>query len=75
MTQPEELWKPIVGYEGVYAVSNLGRVKREAGSWRTPEDVIKDIIVTKYGYCVARLKHKGIQRTVFVHRLVARAFF
>lgn len=24
----EEIWKPVVGYEGLYEVSNLGRVKR-----------------------------------------------
>lgn len=24
----KEIWKPIKGYEGLYQVSNLGRVKR-----------------------------------------------
>jgi hypothetical protein len=24
----EEIWKPIKGYEGLYEVSNIGRVKR-----------------------------------------------
>ncbi|RTL03999.1 hypothetical protein EKK58_11635 [Candidatus Dependentiae bacterium] len=23
----KEIWKPVVGYEGLYEVSNLGRVK------------------------------------------------
>ena len=23
----EEIWKPVVGYEGFYEVSNMGRVK------------------------------------------------
>ena len=27
MEKQEELWKPVVGYEGFYEVSNCGRVK------------------------------------------------
>lgn len=26
-TETKEIWKPVVGYEGIYDVSNLGRVK------------------------------------------------
>lgn len=26
-----EIWKDIIGYEGIYQISNLGRVKRLAG--------------------------------------------
>lgn len=25
----EEIWKPVIGYEGIYSVSNRGRVRRE----------------------------------------------
>lgn len=27
MTTEKEIWKPIVGFEGFYEVSNLGRVR------------------------------------------------
>lgn len=26
-TETKEIWKPVAGYEGIYDVSNLGRVK------------------------------------------------
>lgn len=31
----EESWKPVVGYEDYYSVSDLGRVRRERGGKRT----------------------------------------
>ena len=31
MTNIQEIWKPIKNYEGLYEVSNLGRVKRLQG--------------------------------------------
>lgn len=30
----EEIWKDIVGYEGLYQVSNLGRVKSLKKRWK-----------------------------------------
>ena len=27
MNNESEIWKPVVGYEGLYEVSNLGRIK------------------------------------------------
>ena len=30
-----EVWKPVVGYEGLYEVSNIGRVKVLFGSMNT----------------------------------------
>ena len=28
----EEVWRDIRGYEGIYSVSNLGRIRRESGA-------------------------------------------
>lgn len=36
---PDEIWKPLVGYEKYYMVSNLGRVKSLA---RKTERILKD---------------------------------
>lgn len=60
----KEIWKDIKNYEGIYQVSNLGRVKSR-----------KKIL--KPGgkeYHTVRLSKNGEQRTFYIHRLVADAF-
>ena len=65
-----EEWRPVVGYEGLYEVSNLGRVRRVAYVLAT--------YVGKRGsatnYCRVRIFNErgGKQRSV--HSLVAAAF-
>ena len=61
----EEVWRPVVGYEGLYEVSNLGRVKTVR--LLTP---CKDA----YGYPLVGLTKDGQLRSLRVHRLVAEAF-
>ncbi|WNT43895.1 HNH homing endonuclease [Lactococcus phage PMBT68] len=68
----EEIWKDIVGYEGLYLISNLGRVKsipridprghQRNGKMLTPE-LIK-------GYYRVRLSKNGVKTKLLVHRLV-----
>lgn len=75
----EEIWKDIKGYEGLYQVSNLGRVKSlrrlvkfSNGSIREyPEKILKQYKAN--GYWVVGLNSHG-KKTVGVHRLVAEAF-
>lgn len=77
----KEIWKPVVGYEGIYEVSNLGRVKslERVVSFGRARRVIKEKILkqVKKGtcqyYCV-NLTIKGKQHWMLVHRLVAQAF-
>ncbi len=71
----DEIWKPIPGWEGYYSVSNLGRVKRDAGSPKCPRDRIVSPTLVPSGYHMiapVRVGHK--QRAIMVHRLVLEAF-
>ena len=63
----EEIWKDITGYEGLYKVSNLGRVKS-----------LRNNIILKpgnsSGYLRVNLCKNGKRKYATVHRLVAEAF-
>ena len=79
-----EIWKDIKGYEGIYQVSNLGRVKALERTWysgrngctkRTkPEHIMKYRLAKNTGYCLLKLVKNGVEKHVFVHRLVAETF-
>lgn len=77
----EEIWKNIEGYEGLYQVSNLGRIKslerivpNSIKSYR----IVKEKILKPHkdidGYLQIRLSQKCIYRTCKMHRLVYSAF-
>jgi hypothetical protein len=64
----EEIWKDIEGYEGLYQVSNLGRVK-SLYSKR-----LRTLVYTENGYLIISLSKSNLQKGFLVHRLVAEAF-
>ena len=67
----KEIWKPVVGYEGLYMVSNWGRVKSiKFGK----EIILKQHINIKGGYYYVCLLKNGKHKNYYVHRLVAEAF-
>lgn len=68
---PGEIWKDIVGYEGLYKISNLGRVKRLADK-NISEFLVLPFI--KQGYYNVRLRKNKIQKHKLLHRLIASAF-
>ena len=73
----EEIWKPIEGYEGLYEVSNLGRVRSiKFRNNRTEFDRIKILKANdnSRGYPAVTLSMHGKTKTYCVHRLVAMAF-
>lgn len=76
----KEIWKNIIGYEGSYQVSNLGRVKSLArkksnqyNSFDKKEMILKPRYSTK-GYIHAMLYKDGKSKSFCVHRLVLSAF-
>ena len=75
-----EEWRDVVGYEGLYQVSDQGRVKsleRKVPKWdgeRTVKERILKPAPTKYGYLQLNLYAGGKQKALTVHRLVCEAF-
>lgn len=65
-----EIWKEIVGYEGLYMVSNKGRIK----SLRNGLEKLLYLNNTPRGYLVTVLFKNKIKKTHNVHKLVAIAF-
>lgn len=71
----EEVWKPVVGFEGLYEVSSKGRV-RSIQFHGKPRNKLLSQSNRKYGYKQVKLRDwkKGFIVTAQVHRLVAKAF-
>ena len=68
MKKDVEIWRDIIGYEGLYKVSTMGRVKNlRSGKILKPWK-------TKNGYLQVGLWKNGKQKHFLVHRLVAQAF-
>lgn len=77
----EEIWKPVVGYESYYEVSNLGRIRsfdRAKNNRWGSTTIIKGKILSPTlldtGYHRVILYGAGGYQRKFVHRLVAEAF-
>lgn len=77
----KEIWSPVKDYEGLYEVSNLGRVKslkriveRSDGSNRTVNERILKPRMNRGGYSRINLRNQGVQKTRVIHQLVAESF-
>lgn len=68
-----EEWRDIKGFEGLYRVSNLGRIKSLKRSYRVKEKILKPLI-NRNGYYQVDLCKQSIKKTYLVHRLVWEAF-
>jgi hypothetical protein len=69
----KEIWRPIKGYEGLYEVSNLGRVRSLPNKTHKEVKYLKDHI-DRFGYCKVVLFKDNKISNFQVHRLVAEAF-
>lgn len=75
-----EIWKDIEGYEGLYQVSNLGRVKslsrfidNKRGGWISKEIFLKHSY-DSWGYQQIILTKNNIRKSFKLHRIIAQAF-
>ena len=69
----KEYWKPVVGYEGLYEVSNWGRVKSLNYNHTGKGKILKQNQIMN-GYKSVMLCKDGKRKNYLVHRLVAEAF-
>ena len=77
-----EVWKDIKGYEGLYQVSNEGRIKSLPKKWscgdrnstRYHDSIIMKQSLDEKGYKMVCLSKNGKSTTKKVHKLVANAF-
>lgn len=77
----EEVWKDIKGYEGLYQVSSLGRIKsldryieRKDGTVYFWKGKIMSPAISNTGYLVTSIYKNKKKKQVQIHRLVAEAF-
>lgn len=73
----EEVWKDVVGYEGLYQVSNSGRIKslkyaNQYGVFKREKILRKRY--DKKGYLHVYLYDKNMKKSFKLHRLIAETF-
>lgn len=76
--KPEEVWKSVIGYEGSYEISNLGRI-RSLDRYRSKDGIFLKGVLRKpqmdsRGYYQIGLYKDSKQKLVLLHRLVASHF-
>lgn len=86
MDATHEEWRPIVGYEGLYEVSDLGRVKslarkvlRQREGRRDhfitiPERILRAVPMKRGGYPCVQLSKRNVEIHHRVHQLVLETF-
>lgn len=80
MSKLVEEWRPIEGFEGLYEVSDWGRIKSlerkyfNGKGWLKIEEHIMKVYNDKDGYELVRLKKNGDGTTLRVHRIVGQTF-
>ena len=73
----EEIWKDVVGYEGLYQVSNLGRIKsleRVKSFGRIYQEKIMSPGKNGTGYLYVVLYKDRKHKTFRLHRLILKTF-
>ena len=67
---PNEQWRDVSGYEGLYQVSTLGRVK----SFHNDKIIIRKPVTLSGGYQQVSLDKNGKRKCMGIHVLVAKMF-
>lgn len=66
----EEIWKPVIGFDGLYEVSNLGRVK----SIKFNKEKILKPQDNGRGYLTVHIRNFEYDKKHYIHRIVAETF-
>lgn len=80
MNMKKEIWKDVIGYKGLYQISNCGRVEslsryvKSDYRCRFIREKILRVTKDKKGYMRVKLQKNKIQKNFFIHRLVLTAF-
>ena len=82
MEQDAERWMPVLGFEGFYEASDMGRVRSvprlvrfgTRGAMRTTGGVVLSPVMGSRGYPVVNLTRPGVRRQLFLHKVVLEAF-
>lgn len=73
-----EIWKDVIGYEGIYQVSNLGNVKRISKFRGVNKAYLNDYCLKPLdngkGYLRIKLTINNKSKRVMLHRIIAEAF-
>ena len=69
-----EEWRAVKGYEGLYEVSNTGKVR--SLNYKGKTGYVREMCLKKHpdGYRQVQISRQGFNETICVHRLVAEAF-
>lgn len=78
--QKLEIWKDVVGYDGIYEVSDLARIKSLSryrrcgkGGYIIPDRIRRQSLDSD-GYLLVSLYIKGVSEKLKVHRITAQSF-
>lgn len=71
---PKEQWKDVVGYEGLYQVSDMGRVKRVIGYSCKTERILKPYQCLRGGYPQVMMCKDGKRKHKQIHHLILDNF-
>ncbi len=72
-----ERWLPLISYEGLYEVSDMGRIKSLSRASINGRDIQEKILkgrLTRYGYLIAYAYKDGARNNIVIHRAVGIAF-
>lgn len=76
-----ECWKPVMGYEGIYEVSDLGSVRSlprktltKRGTWTTVRGGVLQPVYQTSGHKAVTLYLNGVSKRRLIHHLVLESF-
>ena len=72
-----EIWKDVINFEGLYQVSNLGRIKRLqriTTSNRSLKERLLNPTIVQNEYLRVSLSYGNIKKTKLIHILIAESF-